>query len=139
MWVEGGEEPSPLEIAVPGDLSSAAFLVGAALLLDGSDLTISRVGLNPTRSGLLEVLRGMGAGLDAEAQNGPVNVVVPADYSARFVTGTINGPRSFDYAIEANRRSAWITTTLGRGGPPVRRASPAFVHPHATCDRYPAR
>lgn len=61
-----------------------------------------------------------GVGLDAEAQNGPLNVVLPAEYSARFVTGTINGPRSFDYAIESSRRSSWITTTLGKGGPLVR-------------------
>ena len=61
-----------------------------------------------------------GVGLDAEAQNGPLNVVLPADYSARFVTGTINGPRAFDYALESSRRSSWISTTLGKGGPPVR-------------------
>ena len=61
-----------------------------------------------------------GVGLDAEAQNGPLNVVLPADYSARFVTGTINGPRAFDYALETSRRSSWITTTLGKGGPLVR-------------------
>jgi hypothetical protein len=61
-----------------------------------------------------------GAGLDAEAQNGPLNLVLPADYSARLVTGTINGPRSYDYAIESRPRNAWITTTLGNGGPLVR-------------------
>lgn len=64
--------------------------------------------------------RWVGTGLDAEAQNGPLNLVLPANYSAHLVTGTINGPRSFDYAVEAHRRKAWITTTLGRGGPPVR-------------------
>jgi hypothetical protein len=61
-----------------------------------------------------------GLGLDAEVQNGPLNLVLPADYSARLVTGSINGPLAFDYAIESNRRRAWITTTLGKGGPPVR-------------------
>jgi hypothetical protein len=61
-----------------------------------------------------------GAGLVAEAQNGPVNLVLPAKYSAKLVTGTINGPRTFDYAIESNGRRGWITTTLGKGGPPVR-------------------
>ena len=64
--------------------------------------------------------RWNGAGLDAEAQNGPLNLVLPADYSARIVTGTVHGPRQFDYAIEANRRDAWISTTLGKGGPPVK-------------------
>jgi len=60
-----------------------------------------------------------GAGLDAEAENGPLNVLLPADYSARFETGTINGP-GMDYPIESNHRRGWITTTLGKGGPPVR-------------------
>jgi 3-phosphoshikimate 1-carboxyvinyltransferase len=49
----------PLE--VPADLSSAAFFLVAALLVPGSSLTIRGVGLNPTRSTLLDVLAGMGA------------------------------------------------------------------------------
>lgn len=61
-----------------------------------------------------------GAGLDAQAENGPVTLALPADYSARLVTGTIHGPRAFDYAIDQGRARAWITTTLGKGGPPVR-------------------
>ena len=77
-----------------------------------------------TQNGPLHVAlsgqRWDGAGLDAEAQNGPLNLVVPADYSARLVTGTLNGPRTYDYAIESNRRSSWIQTTLGKGGPLVR-------------------
>jgi hypothetical protein len=62
-----------------------------------------------------------GAGLDAEAQNGPVNLALPANYSARLVTGTINGPYAFDYSFETRvPRHDWITATLGKGGPPVR-------------------
>ena len=61
-----------------------------------------------------------GAGLDAEAVNGPLTLELPADYSARLVTGTISGPRAFDYAIERGGRQSWITTTLGKGGPMVR-------------------
>lgn len=64
--------------------------------------------------------RWIGTGLDAEAQNGPLNLVLPARYSARLVTGTINGPWSLEYALEANPRKDWIFTTLGKGGPPVR-------------------
>src|ERR1041385_1646906 len=48
-------------ITIPGDVSSAAYFVAAALLLPGSDLTIERVGLNPTRAEYLEVLRSWGA------------------------------------------------------------------------------
>ncbi len=50
-------------LVVPSDLSSAAFFIVAALLLPGSSLTIRGVGLNPTRSTLLDFLAGMGANL----------------------------------------------------------------------------
>jgi len=61
-----------------------------------------------------------GTGIDAEAQNGPLNLVLPTAYSARLVTGTLNGPEAFDYAIETHRDHDWISTTLGKGGPLVR-------------------
>ncbi|MFZ5862778.1 MAG: 3-phosphoshikimate 1-carboxyvinyltransferase [Nitrospirota bacterium] len=48
-------------VDVPGDISSAAFLIAAALLVPGSELEIGRVGVNPTRTGLLDVLASMGA------------------------------------------------------------------------------
>jgi len=51
----------PLEIHVPGDISSAAFPIVAALLVPDSVITLNDVGLNPTRTGLLEVLKRMGA------------------------------------------------------------------------------
>lgn len=47
-------------IDVPGDVSSAAFMVAAALIVPGSDLTIENVGLNPTRIAFLETVRAMG-------------------------------------------------------------------------------
>ena len=65
--------------------------------------------------------RWSGAGLDAEAQNGPVNFVLPEHYSARLETGTLNGPATISYpiAIEGNIRGQF-RQTLGSGGPPVR-------------------
>jgi 3-phosphoshikimate 1-carboxyvinyltransferase len=51
-------------ITVPGDLSSAAFLLVAALLVPGSDITVEGVGLNPTRTGALDALAQMGADLE---------------------------------------------------------------------------
>lgn len=53
-------------IMVPGDLSSATFLIVAALIVPGSDVTIENVGLNPTRAGALDVLRAMGGDLSVE-------------------------------------------------------------------------
>ena len=55
------EVPSLDLVDVPGDFSSAAFLIVAALLVPGSDITIQGVGLNPTRTALLAVLERMGA------------------------------------------------------------------------------
>ncbi len=53
-------------IAIPGDLSSATFLIVAALTVPGSEITVENVGLNPTRAGALDVLRAMGADLSIE-------------------------------------------------------------------------
>ena len=51
----------PFDLQVPGDPSSSAFLVGAAVLADGGELRIAGVGINPTRTGFLGVLQRMGA------------------------------------------------------------------------------
>ena len=55
------------ELTVPSDLSSAAFFLAAALLVPGSRLSIRGVGLNPTRSALLDFLSGMGARITVPA------------------------------------------------------------------------
>ena len=56
----------PLHFCNPGDISSAAFLICAALVVPGSEITVHNVGLNPTRIGLLNALEGMGAQMDIE-------------------------------------------------------------------------
>jgi 3-phosphoshikimate 1-carboxyvinyltransferase len=58
--LRGEAELRPQAIEVPGDPSSAAFFIVAALVVPGSELTIENVGLNATRAGLIEVLRLMG-------------------------------------------------------------------------------
>jgi 3-phosphoshikimate 1-carboxyvinyltransferase len=68
--VQGGGEINPMDMAVPGDLSSAAFLIVAALLCPGSEIELQGVGLNPTRSGLLETLVEMGASIRTDATDG---------------------------------------------------------------------
>lgn len=67
-WVhfEPGGTLEPFAIDVPGDASSAMFLVAAALLAEGGEIRVRGVGLNPTRTGYLDVLRRMGARLDRE-------------------------------------------------------------------------
>lgn len=56
----------PLDITVPGDLSSAAFLLVAAAIVPGAEIRLERIGGNPTRTGLLEVMRAMGARIEVE-------------------------------------------------------------------------
>lgn len=64
--VTGDAELAGREVAVPGDPSSAAFLVAAALLTEGSDVTVEGVLINPTRAGFYETLREMGADIAFE-------------------------------------------------------------------------
>lgn len=60
ITIHPASELKPLDLTVPGDFSSAAFLIVAGLIVPDSDLTIQGVNLNPTRSGLLDVLMEMG-------------------------------------------------------------------------------
>jgi 3-phosphoshikimate 1-carboxyvinyltransferase len=62
--INGGTELKGAEVHVPGDFSSAAFFIVAALLIGNSDITTTGVGINPTRTGLLEVLKQMGADIE---------------------------------------------------------------------------
>ncbi len=64
VTVCGDAELTGADLAVPGDPSSAAFLVAAALICPGSEVLIENVLMNPTRTGFLETLREMGADLE---------------------------------------------------------------------------
>ena len=55
---------SPGKIVVPGDISSAAFFLVAAAIAEGSQLTVKSVGLNPTRTGIIDILKRMGADIE---------------------------------------------------------------------------
>ena len=68
VTLTGHPELAPCEIAVPRDPSSAAFPVCAALIVEGSEVLVPGVSLNPTRAGLYETLREMGADLTFEAE-----------------------------------------------------------------------
>lgn len=60
VTVRGGSELRGGQIRVPGDISSAAFFMVAALIVPGSELVIRNVGVNPTRTGVLDILQAMG-------------------------------------------------------------------------------
>jgi len=57
----GGQAPRGTDVSVPADLSSAAFVILAATIADNACVTIPGVGVNPTRTGVIDILKGMGA------------------------------------------------------------------------------
>ena len=64
--ITGGKELEPQEFTVPGDISSAAFFLVGASLVPGSEVILREVGINPSRAGIIEVLRQMGASIQVE-------------------------------------------------------------------------
>jgi 3-phosphoshikimate 1-carboxyvinyltransferase len=64
--LEGPARLQACPVRVPADLSSAAFVILAALLADDADILIREVGVNPTRTGVLDILRAMGAAVTLE-------------------------------------------------------------------------
>lgn len=81
------------QVMVPGDLSSAVFFLAAALILPGSSLVVHNVGLNPTRSAVLDVLSGWGAPINIVALRGESGELI-GDVSVRHADlsgGTLSG------------------------------------------------
>lgn len=66
ILLRGGQRLAARDVRVPGDLSSAAFWLVAGAIVAGSDLVVEHVGLNPSRTGLLDALSAMGADLAIE-------------------------------------------------------------------------
>ncbi len=83
ITLTGQPELKPQQIVVPRDPSSAAFPVCAALIVEGSDVLVPNIGLNPTRAGLFTTLREMGADLTYENLREEGGEPV-ADLRARF-------------------------------------------------------
>jgi len=69
--VRGGTVFHGTEIVVPGDISSAAFFMAAASLVPGSEIVLPDVGLNPTRAGIIDVLKQMGADMEVVETHAP--------------------------------------------------------------------
>ncbi|WP_160081463.1 bifunctional prephenate dehydrogenase/3-phosphoshikimate 1-carboxyvinyltransferase [Pseudomonas sp. 8AS] len=66
--VESGHKLSATHIEVPADISSAAFFLVAASIAEGSELVLEHVGINPTRTGVIDILKLMGADISLENQ-----------------------------------------------------------------------
>ena len=67
--IEPTDKLYPAEIVVPGDFSSSAFFIGGALMFENSEVLIKNVGLNPTRTGLLDVLETLGVKFEIDFKN----------------------------------------------------------------------
>ncbi|GAA2904881.1 3-phosphoshikimate 1-carboxyvinyltransferase [Enterococcus pseudoavium] len=79
LTVPGGQKLIGQEVTVPGDISSAAFYLVAASLLPNSALELKHVGINPTRTGILDVLQEMGANIRQtalDAQNQAADLLI---------------------------------------------------------------
>jgi len=93
VTVSGRPQLEARVVMVPGDLSSAVFFLGAALILPGSSLIVHNVGLNPTRSAVLDVLSGWGAPVNIIALRGESGELI-GDVSIRHAQlsgGTLSG------------------------------------------------
>jgi 3-phosphoshikimate 1-carboxyvinyltransferase len=65
--LEGGQALQACQVQVPGDLSSAAFLILAALISESADILLENIGVNPTRTGVIDILQAMGAEISLES------------------------------------------------------------------------
>ena len=89
-----------MDISVPGDISSAAYFLVAGLILPDSDITICNVGINPTRTGILDALEAMGADIERQNVRGDIEPVCDLRVRSSKLHGTTIGgdiiPRLID-------------------------------------------
>ncbi len=86
--IDGGQIPAACDFIVPGDISSAAFWLVAAAALPGSRLVIRDIGLNPTRTAILNVLERMGARLTTSVEHAQGEPIGQLELHGATLTGT---------------------------------------------------
>ena len=91
--IEGGQRLAACDVRVPADFSSAAFALAAAAMQPGAGLRLPAIGIDPRRTGLLQVLRGMGADID----------VIPDSVDPSIADITVRGRKlhGIDVPVEA--------------------------------------
>lgn len=90
----------PIDLEVPGDLSSAAFLLALAAALPGSEIVVEDVGLNPGRTGFLEILAAMGAEVEIEVEAADPEPRGTVRVAAAGLVGVDVGPALVPRAID---------------------------------------
>ena len=100
ITVTPGKQPTGCEFEVPGDISSAAFFMVAALIVPGSQILIKNVGLNKTRAGIIEVLLRMGADIKIQNLRTDVEQVGDILVTHSLLTGTCVGGEEIPLLID---------------------------------------
>ena len=146
---------TPLNLTIPGDISAAAFLIVAALITPGSHLTLTNIGLNATRTGLLDALEAMGADLQVEVLthaggepagnisvhhqtlkateiSGPLVVRMIDEFpifavAAAFASGTTIVREAQELRLKESDRIAAICQELGRIGVDIQETTDGFI------------
>lgn len=94
------EDLAAKDVAVPADISSAAFFLVAGAIIPNSEITIQNVGVNPTRTGILDVLRDMGADITVSNYQDDIEPVCDLTVRSSKLHGTVIGgeviPRLID-------------------------------------------
>jgi 3-phosphoshikimate 1-carboxyvinyltransferase len=98
--VQGGKLPRARDFAVPGDISSAAFWLVAASAQPASKLTLREVGLNPTRTGIVTVLRRMGANIGEKVSSESGEPIGTLEVSGASLQGTTIGGEEIPNVID---------------------------------------
>ena len=98
--VQKAKELSPVNARVPGDFSSAAFFITAAAMLEGAGLEVRNVGLNPTRTGLLRILRRMGASIEDRITENKLEPIGEIRIKGKKLHGTRISPDEIPSVID---------------------------------------
>ncbi len=143
-----------VNVEVPGDISSAAYFLVAGLILPNSDIVIRNVGINPTRTGILDALEAMGANIERLNERGTVEPICDLRVRSSYLHGTtISGdliPRLIDeipvlavaaafaegetvirdaqeLKVKESNRIATMTTELSKTGADVQETDDGMV------------
>ena len=88
VTIHPGRELRLDEVEIPADISSAAFFIVAAAIVPGSRVVLDRIGVNPTRTGILSILERMGAAVEVTPQAGGVEAIARITAGGSNLTGT---------------------------------------------------
>jgi 3-phosphoshikimate 1-carboxyvinyltransferase len=121
ITLTGGQSPQACDFTVPGDISSAAFWLVAAAAMPGSHLRIREVGLNPTRTAILNVLSRMGAHIHEALHSATGEPIGNLEIQGTSLTGTSLKPEEIPNLIDEIPVLA-VAAALASGTTEIRNA-----------------